>query len=87
MGESQAILTQLILVVAVESRTLGGNEYDGCRNALELRPTCQTSCRGNIEASPEVSWEFDQCEVTTKDRMLSGQWRPCSWVAVVVDRG
>ena len=58
--ESQAIVMQLILVIAVESIQLGSDDYDGRENALELGPTCQIAQRGNREASPEVSWESDR---------------------------
>ena len=72
---------------AVELLQFGCNRYNGGRNALELRPTCQISRRGNREDSPEVSWESDLQKVTTND---VGRLRPWSCevdVGVVVVGG
>ena len=44
--------------------------YNGCRNTLKLQLTCRIACRDSREASPEVSWELDPCDVTTKGSVV-----------------
>ena len=72
--ESDDLDTIYIGEDAEELLQFGCDTYDGGRNALKPRKTCQIARRGNREASPEVSWELDHKKLTAKDIGLLLPW-------------